>query len=45
MRPMAVSMHTPSGSINIVLINVNLYAQWLSQYISQVAMLMQCLEI
>ena len=37
--PMAVSMHTPNGYINTVLEFINSYAQWLSQYIRPVAIL------
>ena len=45
MRSVAVPIHTPSGNINIAPINVNIYAQWLPQYIRPVAILVQSLEI
>ena len=36
---MAVSIYTPSGNINKVSKNINPFAQWLSQYICPVAIL------
>ena len=44
-RSVAFSIHTPSGHNNFVPTNVNLYAQWLSQHICPVAILIQSLEI
>ena len=38
-RPVAVSLYTPSGNINTVLEIINSYAQWLSQYTCSVAIL------
>ena len=45
MRSVTDTIHTPCGNINTVPINVNLYAQWLSQYLRPVAILIHSLEI
>ena len=42
---MAVSIHTPSDNINTVSRNINTYAQWLSEYICPMAIIIQSLEI
>ena len=45
LRPVAISIHTPSRNINTVPINVNLYVQWLSQYMCSVVILILSVEI
>ena len=42
---MTVSIHTRTGNINTFFRSINPYAQWLSQYIHSVAILVQSLEI